>query len=66
MSYTLTFTVGQTYTVGGFDTEQEAQAFLDKYRNNEDRLERDFEDLPNPASRQHTCFQNYNAVIEGK
>ena len=46
MSFTITLTYGTRYTLSGFATEDEAMDFIAKYRGNEDRMRKDFDDLP--------------------
>lgn len=63
MSYSLKLTVGQVYSISGFETEEEVHEFMRKYHNREEALERDFDDLPYYATKKHTCFDNYFAEI---
>jgi len=50
-TYTVELTYGARYTIGGFATEDEAMEFVAKYRGNERRMEKDFDDLPYGGSR---------------
>lgn len=45
-TYSVTITYGERYNVSGFTSEAEAQAFIQTYKHNQARLERDFMELP--------------------
>lgn len=64
MSFTVSLTYGKKYTVGGFTTHDEAMDFIAKYKGNEHRMEKDFDDLPFFAVARDLDFDNNLMTIK--
>jgi hypothetical protein len=62
--YKVTITYGIKYTGWDFASKEEAQSFIDKYQHNQERLERDFDDLPQAITARATEHDENFVTIE--
>lgn len=66
MNFTVSLTYGKKYTVSGFNTHEEALDFIAQYKGNENKMEKDFDDLPYFAVAQDLDFKNNLMTITEK